>query len=136
MSREERPSDKIVTPIIFPSGKRRRNGATMELPIKPPSPATGVHVDVTIVPIETLKKPEVLLQADLVLAEEQGEEGQQRRLRRIEMLLTEKCALLFLYHTRQHSVYHSALAGVSLNALGQANCKDIWFKQAHVAAAE
>ncbi|MBU8715725.1 SgrR family transcriptional regulator [Brevibacillus parabrevis] len=136
----------------------------------------GVHVDVTIVPIETLKKPEVLLQADLVLAgevfdeqwilgmveffrsdisfarnlwnpalreridrelellaEEQGEEGQQRRLRRIEMLLAERCALLFLYHTRQHSVYHSALAGVSLNALGQANYKDIWFKQAHIA---
>ncbi|MED1822156.1 hypothetical protein [Brevibacillus agri] len=139
----------------------------------------GVDVEVTVVPIEELKKPDVLRQADLVLAgevfdeqwilgmveffrsdisfvrqlwspalreqidreleqlmEEQSGECQQRRLRDIEQLLEQQSALLYLYHTRQHSVYNSALAGVSLNALGQANYKDIWFKQEHAAGTD
>lgn len=139
----------------------------------------GVVVEVTVVPVEELKKPDVLRQADLVLAGEvfdeqwilgmveffrsdhsfvrqlwspalreqidreldqlmmeQSGECQQRRLRAIELLLGQHSALLYLYHTRQHSVYNSALAGVSLNALGQANYKDIWFKQEHAAGAD
>ncbi|KQL43491.1 hypothetical protein AN963_29010 [Brevibacillus choshinensis] len=47
---------------------------------------------------------------------------------RVEELLKESSAVLFLFHSLQQSAYHSALAGVSLNALGFVDYKDIWFK--------
>jgi SgrR family transcriptional regulator len=55
-------------------------------------------------------------------------EKRMEELRRVEHLLQEESALLFLYHTRQTSTYYSALEGVSLNALGWIDYKDIWFK--------
>lgn len=132
----------------------------------------GIQIDVTVVPIEELKKPEVIQQADMVLAGEVFDEqwvlgmveffksdisfvrqlwnptlrqridqelddlmqervisNQQNRLLEVERLLRDHYAMLFLYHTRQHSVYHSALDGVSLNALGLVDYKNIWFRQ-------
>lgn len=132
----------------------------------------GLYLEITVVPIEELKKPEVLLQAHMVLAgevfdeqwvlglmelyksdasflrmmwdpalrehmdeelelvmEEQEGERQRERLRKVEHLLFEQHALLFLFHSLQQSAYHSALAGVSLNALGLVEYKNIWFKQ-------
>ncbi|MGW9128964.1 ABC transporter substrate-binding protein, partial [Paenibacillus chitinolyticus] len=132
----------------------------------------GLLLDVTVVPIEELKKPEILLQADMVfsgevfdeqwelglvelyksdasflrmmwdpatraqmdeqldlLVQEQDKEAQRERLREVEDLLREQHALLFVYHALQQSAYHSALSGVSLNALGLVEYKNIWFKQ-------
>jgi MarR-like DNA-binding transcriptional regulator SgrR of sgrS sRNA len=53
---------------------------------------------------------------------------QKSGLIRVEELLKESSAVLFLFHSLQQSAYHSALAGVSLNALGFVDYKDIWFK--------
>ncbi|TQK49663.1 MarR-like DNA-binding transcriptional regulator SgrR of sgrS sRNA [Brevibacillus sp. AG162] len=132
----------------------------------------GICVDVTVLPIEELKKPEIIQQADMVVAGEVFDEqwvlgmveffksdvsfsrqlwnpalreridqelsalmlerevtGQRHHLQEVERILREQCAMLFLYHTRQHSAYHSALAGVSLNALGLVDYKNIWFRQ-------
>ncbi|WP_289141643.1 SgrR family transcriptional regulator [uncultured Brevibacillus sp.] len=132
----------------------------------------GLLLEVTVVPIEELKKPEILLQADMVfsgevfdeqwelglvelyksdasflrmmwdpvtraqmdeqldlLMQEQDKEAQREHLREIEDLLREQHALLFVFHSLQQSAYHSALAGVSLNALGLVEYKNIWFKQ-------
>ncbi|MGG1660476.1 ABC transporter substrate-binding protein [Brevibacillus sp. NRS-1366] len=131
----------------------------------------GLLLEVTVVPIEELKKPEILLQShmvlsgevfdeqwvlglmelyksdasflrmtwspafreridqelDLVMLEQDGE-CQRKRLREVEKLLREQHALLFLFHSQQQSAYHSALEGVSLNALGLVEYKNIWFK--------
>ncbi|WP_312114569.1 SgrR family transcriptional regulator [Brevibacillus reuszeri] len=132
----------------------------------------GLLFDVTVLPIEELRKPEVLLQADMVFSgevfdeqwelgllelyksdasfvrimwdaatrtrmdaeldlfmQEQEKEGRRERLRHIEELLREQHAVLFVFHSLQQSAYHSALAGVSLNALGLVEYKNIWFKQ-------
>ncbi|MFS0558109.1 ABC transporter substrate-binding protein [Brevibacillus sp. 179-C9.3 HS] len=132
----------------------------------------GIHVEVTVLPIEELKRPEIIQQADMVIAGEvfdeqwvlgmveffksdisfsrqlwspalreridqeldalmlgKGETGQHHHLQEVERLLRDQCAMLFLYHTRQHSAYNSALSGVSLNALGLVDYKNIWFRQ-------
>lgn len=131
----------------------------------------GISVELVIVPIEELGKPDTLLKADMILAGEvfddqlllgmlemyksdrgfirllwdgklredidqeldklvlESEPLQQKRcLIRVEELLKERSAVLFLFHSIQQSAYHSALAGVSLNALGFVDYKDIWFK--------
>ncbi|MFY0544587.1 SgrR family transcriptional regulator [Brevibacillus sp. H7] len=62
-----------------------------------------------------------------VLQEESCEQ-RMRLLEGIEELLKKECAVLFLYHSRQSTAYHSALEGVSLNALGWVDYKEIWFK--------
>lgn len=131
----------------------------------------GLSVDLIIVPIEELGKPEILLQADMIvdgeifdnqllmgmvemyksdrsfirllwdeelrgaidremdrLMQESDPERQKRCLIRAEELLKERSAMLFLFHALQQSSYHFSLAGVSLNALGFVDYKDIWFK--------
>jgi MarR-like DNA-binding transcriptional regulator SgrR of sgrS sRNA len=131
----------------------------------------GISVELVIVPIEELGKPETLLKADMIVAGEvfddqlllgmlemyKSDRGfmrllwdeklredidqeldklmleskpakQKSGLIRVEELLKESSAVLFLFHSLQQSAYHSALAGVSLNALGFVDYKDIWFK--------
>ncbi|QRG68090.1 SgrR family transcriptional regulator [Brevibacillus choshinensis] len=131
----------------------------------------GVAVELFIVPIEELGKPQTLSEADMILAGEvfddqlllgmmemykssrgfirllwdkqlreeidqemdklmlEGDPARQKKcLIRAEELLKERSALLFLFHSLQQSAYHSALAGVSLNALGFVDYRDIWFK--------
>lgn len=51
-----------------------------------------------------------------------------KRLLQLEERLKVNTAMVFLYHTRQRSLYHDALAGVSLNALGWVPYKNIWFQ--------
>jgi MarR-like DNA-binding transcriptional regulator SgrR of sgrS sRNA len=53
---------------------------------------------------------------------------QQEALMQVEERLKERFVVLFLYHSLQQSSHHSALAGVSLNAWGFVDYKDIWFK--------
>jgi SgrR family transcriptional regulator len=60
--------------------------------------------------------------------QEESSEQRMRLLEGIEELLKKECAVLFLYHSRQSTAYHSALEGVSLNALGWVDYKEIWFK--------
>lgn len=131
----------------------------------------GLSVELVIVPIEQLGKPETLLEADMIVAGEvfddqlllgmvemyKSERGfirslwdpplreaidremdqlmlekeparQKLHLMQAEKLLKERSALLFLFHSLHQSAYHYALAGVSLNALGFVDYKDIWFK--------
>lgn len=49
------------------------------------------------------------------------------RLLEIEEALKEEEAIVFLFHLRQSTAYHPSVKGVSLNKLGWANYKDIWF---------
>jgi SgrR family transcriptional regulator len=64
---------------------------------------------------------------DRVLREENSEQ-RMRLLEKVVQMLKEEMAVLFLYHSSQSTTYHSALEGVSLNALGWVDYREIWFK--------
>ncbi len=60
--------------------------------------------------------------------QEEDREQRMRLLEEVEELLKRECAVVFLYHSRQSTTYHSALEGVSLNALGWVDYREIWIK--------
>lgn len=132
----------------------------------------GVHLQISILPIEELKMRDTMEKADIIISGEVFDENievgwldmlqtgnsfiknfqdsplrnrvdeilfhalsvteSQERLRcfsEIENIYRDTFALLFLYHSRQSISHHNSLKGISLNALGWMNYKDLWFEQ-------
>ncbi|MFB9328493.1 ABC transporter substrate-binding protein [Paenibacillus aurantiacus] len=60
---------------------------------------------------------------------ERNIEGRMRGLAAIEERLKRSCSLLFLYHSVQTADYDPSLRGITLNAWGKVNYKEVWIRR-------
>jgi SgrR family transcriptional regulator len=61
------------------------------------------------------------------IRKEPRQDVRREKLRKIEDILKENYAVLFLYHISRRVLSHSALQGISLNAYGMVDLRDVWF---------
>ncbi|RXT06262.1 SgrR family transcriptional regulator [Ammoniphilus sp. CFH 90114] len=61
------------------------------------------------------------------LLNEPSREKRMIKLLQLENDLRDEYAVLFLYHARQSSTFHTSLKGVSLNSLGWVDYRELWF---------
>ncbi|OEH91099.1 SgrR family transcriptional regulator [Bacillus solimangrovi] len=140
--------------------------------IKRAAEKLGVHIEISVFPIEELRKKDVMMQADLIAAGEVFDTnieieliglyrengsfigsliGEKHReeiedqiakalrtsnkiqrlqlLNDIENIIRDRNSVIFLYHNRQNAVHHNSLKGVSLNALGWIEYRDLWLEK-------
>ncbi|WP_214483649.1 ABC transporter substrate-binding protein [Bacillus sp. SM2101] len=140
--------------------------------IKRAAEKLGVYIEISVFPIEELRKKDVMMQADLIVAgevfdanieieligvykekgsfigsligenyEEEIEEliatalktsNKEQRLHilnNIENIIRNSYNVIFLYHNRQNAVHHDSLKGVSLNALGWIEYRELWLEK-------
>jgi SgrR family transcriptional regulator len=63
------------------------------------------------------------------ILKEPSQAVRQAKLSRIESMLKENYAVLFLYHISRRVLSHSSLQGISLNSYGMVDMRDLWFKR-------
>lgn len=66
-------------------------------------------------------------QAHIIMQEESAEK-RFAHLLALEEQIKQELAIYFVYHRHERATYHPALSGVTLNALGWVQFKDVWFQ--------